>query len=145
MIDAKELRIGNLIAAEGINHFKIDELILSERGEYISRMYIPTEPFRSNVDLSLRMAAGIPLTEEILQKCGFEKEEDGDLYYNEKNGWKNDVCFLRRGHVFSLYICAHDDYYSYNGIKIKSVHQLQNLWFALMGEELEITLLLSIH
>jgi hypothetical protein len=70
----------------------------------------------------------LPLTEEWLIKFGFKKNSDnGDLkgndcYYTHKN-------FKR---------CISLPNFIYDGIKIKYVHQLQNLYFALTGEELEV-------
>ena len=72
----------------------------------------------------------IELTEEILLKCGFEKHFELD----------NVLCLLGfsiedRSGKFNLF---------YNGAcvvpSIKYLHQLQNLYFALTGEELNIQL-----
>ncbi len=67
----------------------------------------------------------IPLTEEWLLKFGFEKIQFHipDKYDNGKLRIKKD----ERG--FWIIAC-------YNFILITSVHQLQNLYFALTGEEL---------
>jgi len=64
----------------------------------------------------------IPLTEDILLKCGFIK--DGNLYF--KNGF-----------VFR------DDKLFYNTVELYltiNLHQLQNLYFSLTNEELTIKL-----
>ena len=69
----------------------------------------------------------IPLTEEWLLKCGFEKDEIIVFYRKDETSSTfiidfNFVCLLGYSHV-----------------KIHSAHQLQNLYFALTGEELQIT------
>lgn len=73
----------------------------------------------------------IPLTPEILERCGFEY---GNGKFNEwwvsgkftlyNNGYKNknDIEFEE----------------SFYKVRIKYFHQLQNLYYALTGEELEI-------
>ena len=64
----------------------------------------------------------VPLTEEILLKFGFEKK--GDFWFV-----KSGIKIENRNNGFS--------YFRYlNEIKIISVHQLQNLFFSLCGEEL---------
>lgn len=80
---------------------------------------------------------GIPLTEEILLKSGFiEFKIDEDFYLR-----KNDFVFEISG-VFGFSIFDVDfELLSVNGNKVlKFVHQLQNLYFVLTGEELEIIL-----
>ncbi|HXU28814.1 MAG TPA: hypothetical protein VN698_16410 [Bacteroidia bacterium] len=115
MIPPTELRIGNLVYEEGdqlteiINGWQMDEGM---------------ELFP------------VPLTEEILLKCGFEKLgiEDDDIFYRIliKFPWGGHVIlhcnFGDPNEEFSLWS------YPY----IKSLHQLQNLYFALKGEELTI-------
>lgn len=71
----------------------------------------------------------IPLTEEWLLNFGFKKIKTwlGDAYENE-NG---DIAYLNG----QIYIISED-------VKVdtpKYVHQLQNLYFALTGEELNET------
>jgi len=65
----------------------------------------------------------IPITEEWLLKAGFEKDET-DWWYIDDFGVKryDNDCFV---------------FYTLNTI-IKFLHQLQNLYFALTGEELTI-------
>ena len=68
----------------------------------------------------------IPLTEEWLIKMGFNRS---GLYYH-----LNDVYIHTMG-IFEPYF-----YYQYNGKEciIESLHQLQNLFYCLCGEELTI-------
>ena len=64
----------------------------------------------------------IPLTEEILVKCGFESNPYQDRY--EYKGIDVEHCAIRN--MFWIEKCPH----------IKYLHQLQNLYFALTNEEL---------
>ena len=71
----------------------------------------------------------IPLTEEILLKAGFEKRQD-TMWTIYNKSW------------ISLYKMMGGEYYEVEDTytSLKYVHSLQNLYFALTGEELEIEL-----
>ena len=120
-MNANELRIGNLVgigenalhADGGKNQiYEISEL----KTDVVQfKMFHSSEYYK---DL-----APIPLTEEILLKFGFEKK--GDFWFV-----KSGIKIENRNNGFS--------YFRYlNEIKIISVHQLQNLFFSLCGEELK--------
>ena len=68
----------------------------------------------------------IELTEEILLKCVFIPCSIIDNHFNISG-----MCIWKCNDMF---LCDK------NGIHIKYLHQLQNLYFALTGEELEIKL-----
>jgi len=78
----------------------------------------------------------IPLTEEYLLKFGFEKRNEGtsDAWHIGMNpvthDWLFDLVWIK-GYQYPFYR---------NGLfMIKSVHQLQNLYYAMTGEELTLT------
>jgi len=75
----------------------------------------------------------IPLTEEILLKCGFK-------YYKESNSYELDCGFSVP--IWGKYDSENNLHVSCDeiGIEIHYLHQLQNLYFALTGQELEINL-----
>ncbi|MDM1299938.1 hypothetical protein HXZ94_15690 [Empedobacter falsenii] len=108
-----ELRIGNLVIYGG----SVVKMNLREFTHFLRspETYTP-----------------ITLTEEILLKCGFEKREDGD--YN-----------LFKNSEVDIVICSDFNSWKCDGINfsvnyIKHLHQLQNLYFALTGEDLEINI-----
>ena len=74
----------------------------------------------------------IPLTPEILEKCGFERRNDsyGDRCHNY---WLND-------YVISYFAKDTDHFKAgtviYRDTELKSLHHLQNLYFDLTCEEL---------
>ncbi len=71
----------------------------------------------------------IPLSQKWLEKFGFEYSEFEDLY--QKGGYDVDT----KDNVYChFYINEYGDWYK----DIEHVHQLQNLYFALTGEELTI-------
>ena len=109
-MDSKELRIGNLINDNSLYTQVISDHLIND--EYYD---------------GLKGCLPIPLTEEWLIKFGFEESE----------------VFVK---VFLLNQIPIGYGYAYRkgwqimpeGIEIKHVHQLQNLYFALTGEELTI-------
>lgn len=133
---ATDLRIGNLVTdefydsfntilkVESINEFGIN-LIIEDDGNYpeIASRWIEPE-------LTFDKLRGIPLTEEWLLKFGFEKQ---------KNNWKricicNDWTYLYWERLAGLEVSVNK--HSIMLPHINSVHQLQNLYYALTNEEL---------
>lgn len=137
MIKAHELRLGNclLLSKDG----KYNEIIVNEIkegyltchfGEYCIVHYAP-----------------IPLTPEILEKCGFVKEELFDKFEGREYIFYKRSLLINGDQQYLLYsndsdnimeICVNGSYAA--APKIKYIHQLQNLYFELKGEELDIKL-----
>ena len=74
----------------------------------------------------------IPLTEEWLEKFGFESDSYQDMYVL---GWLKINCDKTKGKP-ELWI----ENITGKVVYIEHVHQLQNLYFALTGQELELKL-----
>jgi len=108
---ANELRIGNLILKEN-TEIKVTASTLMDMQNKDSDYYSP-----------------IPLTEEWLLKFGFEKS-----YPDGEDGWPwwtlNYVELVDYGDELE---------YNVTDRQFKYVHTLQNLYFALTGEELQIS------
>jgi hypothetical protein len=121
-MDARELRIGNCIKignivtlVEGVSTW--DNLI--QNSNFAERHITEFEP--------------IPLTEEWLLKFGFNKISDSyGINISISSYILTTVALL-----YSIDIFKKTNVY-YGLIEIKHVHQLQNLYFALTGEELTI-------
>ena len=115
----QDLRIGNWVEETHSGESgKVDMVVLSIIDRMSNHSYRP-----------------IPLTEEWLLKFGFEKGSHGEssnFYYLRRNGngydfiaKPNSICwFIFRGNQ-DLNECTY-------------IHQLQNLYFGLTGEELEL-------
>lgn len=116
-MDVKELRIGNLIY-NGINE------VFSVNGETINNFNVG--------QAILGSFKPIPLTEEWLIKLGFE-EYSGMLYISVPEEYGGHIAKYKNQDNVRLEGC--DD--GQVGIDILYVHQLQNLYFALTGKELE--------
>jgi hypothetical protein len=116
-MDVRELRIGNYI----MGNSKVYAIRADENLAYVT---VP----EGHGCVSLDHAHPIPLTPEILEKAGFEYF---DGYYG------NTLCSVFAMNMTEWGIV-------YDGVKIyvgfEYLHQLQNLYFALTGEELNIEL-----
>lgn len=136
MKDVRELRIGNYILYKG-NNAEITGIQLKhiEARSFYREAKPPT--YLENSSLRIEDCNPIPITSELLLECGF--------VYNAV-----DDCFDRlnlRVRILGYSICAFigfevgfgKEWHDAN-IEIKSLHQLQNLYFSLIGKELEINL-----
>lgn len=141
-INATELRIGNWIASgEKFNDTSTIGKVLEIGNEERDFEQIYCECLESFEWFFKDNYCGIPLTEELLLKCGFEKKDkewylfpSPEIQIIVLNDDKyNGVMFYTR--------TIHTDYTPIYCTKhINNVHQLQNLYFALTGQELEINI-----
>lgn len=123
---ANELRIGNYIQVKYKEWTieRVDAITIEILGESGNDEYQP-----------------VPLTPEILEKCGAYNESGNENIYSYviEVGGEDDIHIIYRGGVD-----IEDRYYIYcrgadlrPPFQIKYVHQLQNLYFALSGSELD--------
>ena len=125
MILAKDLRIGNLLAYHGQSvHVMAIDKVSAEFGYFTDS--IGFERTFGSPDFPKH----IPLTEEFLIRFGFEKRYE--MF------WRKGVIYLlMNGEKFEFRFFGADTDVFY--IKpIEYVHSLQNLYFALCGEELTL-------
>lgn len=124
-MDAKDLRIGNWVYVKGSKKTtSVTDLITD-----CSTMANGFLCFGYQGD----QVIPIPLTEEILLKCGFIH---GRVYFTGDTGWK------KSGETFSIQLVDKGEYFSFHSaqfnLRVIHLHQLQNLYYALTGEELTI-------
>lgn len=111
MIQANELRVGNWIDLGGQrNYYKVKD---EEYG-----------------CLNLN---GIPITKDILLKCGFRKDEDISYRWYFDFGWAVIIAYDLDDNCVRI-----GDSWDFS--KVIYVHELQNLIFALTKTELTINL-----
>lgn len=130
MIRMEELRIGNIVSYRGEK-----DCIVSNIGnsfETVKQVGLNIQPYGSD---DLNEYEPIPLTEEWLLKFGFVEELfNGEIktsdFYKGRIGILGNIGDSNiRQLRFELKCCQ---------VFIQYVHQLQNLYFALTNEELEV-------
>lgn len=119
-----ELRIGNLVTVGGFGIGKIMGINLEHPANGNCLVFKFTDGTYATVDFE--NAKQIPLTEEWLLKFGFEKDNKWIFHIKLMKG------YININGVFCLFE------YKENHQNIIYVHQLQNLYFALTGNELEL-------
>lgn len=120
MIQANELRIGNWVEHKKEWSHRSAGIVAPFFFQWEDRDWYALG--ESTMDLDAVQA--IPLTPKILKGAGFDKLDPYDIYSNCKIG-----------------IAVHGDGYQIErSIAFKYVHQLQNLYYAMTGEELKINL-----
>ena len=120
---ASELRIGNLIEHNGVGCIFV--FSVTNQMDDIERIN----------DITSSGFTPITLTEEWLLKLGFD--DYGKDSFNVHRFEKNDVR-IERAFRSRAYYCINVSIGGLGDINLKYVHQLQNLYFALIGEELKI-------
>lgn len=116
MIQTNELRIGNWVDWNG------EKGIINQILEY-------EVVFKCGEDTLISDLKPIELTEEILLKCGFVRDGNTGYYTCEKVGFT-----INLSGTIGYRACI------WSNKHINHLHQLQNLYFALTGKELEIEL-----
>lgn len=142
--NVRELRIGNIVNCYS-----------SERKE--NRPFYVTQIFVDEVEIDnedecftimVDRIGGIPITEELLLKCGFKKtgdyafeyKDDSDLIFDAPNDWGNTgdypvgISSINPGYP-AMYI-PHGEVI----IRCLYLHDLQNKFFEITGKELEVEL-----
>lgn len=127
-----ELRIGNLIDL-GNRIAKIVEI------GHLSCVVVDLEETQDTIEDYERVKP-IPLTEEWLVRFGFDfRGVNSTMGYTSTQCVFNSFLIFYNTHSGMGYTTVGEDEFCYHNTKIKYVHQLQNLYFALTGNELTIT------
>lgn len=130
MVKSNELREGNLIADDLGRIVKVESIFYDR----FNLEFVDGQLYSS----PLSEHSPIPLTPEILEKAGFEESHFFEGVHSgvyNKNGLKigldgDDLVKAQYTAIFGGDIF----------VKVQYLHQLQNLYFALTGEELTINL-----
>lgn len=135
MINPNELRIGNLVLVDRLDDYEPWETIVEEIEPYqITVALLPRGGTRVKPD----EIEAIALTPEWLEKFGASKEDSGyeiaDTFVFKKNYYR-DATGNYKGFILNFKVGEGSRVFTRI---FEYVHQLQNLYFALTGEELEI-------
>jgi len=142
-MNAKELRIGNLVTLDNrFSHPSIKGVALKVAGTSMfnntdkGSIYLNHLKNEDNIVIPAfaqyeEYVKPIPLTEEILLKCGLVKSDENFLL------GCYELISIRHDSVWDVWVV-----WLKNGViaKFKYLHQLQNFYNALTGEELTIKL-----
>lgn len=128
MIVAQELRIGNWVNIEPPQDGYSGICMIEQIDRSRALMHCETEDYF--IDKRLNEIEPIPLTPEILEKAGFDRLPLSSV---KRYGIKTKLFYLQieKG---KCYLYGYR-FYPYG---LTTLHQLQNLYYALTGEELEI-------
>jgi len=125
---ANELRIGNYIKL--MFNYEDYELLQVTSDELV------------DVDKKRADYEPIPLTEEWLYKFGFkdiDKSDNDYITYTDSNhDYYLQLDVRRRDGKYTILDNSFDDLRDFSMVDISYVHQLQNIYFVLTGEELTL-------
>jgi hypothetical protein len=141
MVSDSELRKGNLFNPAGTREIPIPQTgiifkILELKADKVSAILVDEHPARTKrwLEFNYNEICPIRLTTKILEKCGFDYI---DNYTCMVGIW---VFKWSAGGTALTFEYAQDNIPKYRQVPIIYLHELQNLYFALTGEELNISL-----
>lgn len=123
---ATELRIGNIVLHEHPVFDEKKEIHIVDHESFYRVQKFPDS------------YSGVLITEEWLLKCGLEKDEkENGVFFSNGAGFE-----LYKFNVFGdfCYKCGNSIEGNFVNNRVDYVHQLQNLYFALTGDELEFNI-----
>lgn len=142
-LSASELRIGNLLCSNNkkyrpdkfgkvcvVTAIDTNKSKIQNYSGVSCTMYVLNDEYQDSFGQMIEFIEPIPLTEEWLLKFGFERTCNHPKHDWIKGEFK--ICYDvdNDGYIISELLDI--------SIPIKYVHQLQNLYFALTGEELTL-------
>lgn len=137
MINAKELRVGNFIG-DNKNIYRVESIVETSTEDVYQVSFSRTDALTGlRYSISSEKITPILLTPEILERnCSFE------VVQTER---RNSVVALFGDYQKGDFVLnsGHDEFWYWSApmnTKIKYLHHLQNLYFDLVGEELNIQL-----
>ena len=135
MIGLNQFRYGNLFQRKKSGEI----LIFSGITPLNQNLYFTNNQNRVIDYYNLEIEA-ITLTEEWLVMLGFVKDGNGNHWINLQTHYLEFIYSI--GYFYPVYAqipeMSHEDEQRVSLNRIQSVHQLQNLYFALTGEELKL-------
>ena len=134
---ASELRLGNLVKINGRGGDCIYRVTGISETDIDAQCINRCDPFKEVYNEPIENVSPTPLTEKWLLRFG---AKDNDSYFNLlgypdfKISWSIRIIKNNERKAFFL----DDNFPECFQIKLEHVHQLQNLYFALTGEELTL-------
>lgn len=137
MIDAIELRIGNLVASKEDGAGYVTSI--NRKGE-IRCIKVNSESFAKKFIPPFAELHPIPLTPELLEKCGAKLIRSSKFYnvYGLPNGFVINYCKTDQYKDVAYGHSKGNWYHEHIHTPLNSLHMLQNAYYAVLGKELEI-------
>lgn len=132
-IQAREIRIGNIIQFDDTSEdiVRVEYVFQSDEMWFIQWTWISGKGSFKSGNSILEDFEPIPLSPEILEKAGFEIPVNTSSYAYRMGKW---AVFLWPTGAISV------EFKNIEICELQHLHQLQNLYFSLTGEELTINL-----
>lgn len=128
----KEVMLGNILQDNNkLSFLQVDQII--ETGFSCKVLDRSVYPLKRGWK-----AVGVEITKEILLSIGFYNK-NGSVYYTELNNYSEIRFVINEGPL----MCAVSHMGVSTIIPVKYLHQLQNLYFILTGEKLDVSKLLK--
>lgn len=133
-IKPNELRIGNWVQSPLGDFMKVEIIGHADMPDYVFA--------KSETGFGQNKFNPIPLTPEILEACGFMDNKTREVGKSDDIiEWGHENAEIRKEAGEYEYILSFDEWGSrQDSVTVKYLHQLQNIYFAINGEELKINL-----
>ena len=124
-----ELRIGNLVKNEDGTICPVTQLLINDFGLNVSARCNPVSKRTGGM---IDKYYPIELTREILEAIGFVR--------SNSEAFPNQITYTKAGITLNgiFQLCTYDGGMAISRKRIEFIHQLQNLYLLLIGQELEI-------
>jgi hypothetical protein len=141
---ANELRIGNYVNEDVLGDAPISEITESTVGLSVNHMDINRVESIVTYIIAIHNIKSIPLTHEILEKCGFKKYSHNPGYAIDSDSMSEKCDEYNLGKLSIMdwgdgFVLSNSFSFSLR-VELKHLHQLQNLVHSITGEELEVKL-----
>ena len=128
-MNANELRIGNFVYENNGN------VAVIKGSHVIGTITVIYDKFNPKIEQqSIKLIKPIRLTEEWLKDFGFEYSKRAEVWFFGENPVTKDWML-----TLKWLDCEDCPFYRNGHFKVKYVHKLQNLYFALTGVELQLS------
>jgi len=138
---AQDLRIGNYVT---LDEEDAGNAVLTLVGIYLNDAiwveWTWEDGSNDNTDCDLETIKGMPITEKWLSKFGFKKDNNGNYWIDLQTNYIE--LMLSGDYWYPVYAqvpeMSHEEEQRVSTNRIEFVHELQNLFFAFTGTELEL-------
>ena len=136
-MEIRELRLGNYVLYNGMICVVSSIIEPTPTKDRFNNKYVISLWNNGSFNATIDEIEPIVITEEILLKFGFEDQE-----FSDEDGNKIYMLHHKKFYLTSDESCMFSEVflpiYSNDCVSVKYVHQLQNLFYSLTGEELTV-------